>query len=338
VRHWVVTTIILGGILASLAAGLLTGRSSTGRAPSLPERTVDVVYRFTVRDIPADAKRITAWVPIPPSSTRQRLEGFRVEGDWPYRILTEPEYGNRFIRFDLTGTVPGDGSDLAIAMTFRVNRKSYRMADVGEDAEPATEATLARFLAPDRLISIDGKIAEEARRVVGSLDGPLARARRIYEHIVRSVVYDKTGEGWGRGDATYACNVRKGNCTDFHSLFIGEARSLGIPARFVMGLPLPEGKSEGTIPGYHCWAEFYVEGKGWIPVDASEASKFPEKKHALFGGLDENRVEFTLGRDIRLPGASSPPLNYVIYPHVEIDGKPHKKVETRLAFQIVKIA
>jgi transglutaminase-like putative cysteine protease len=42
--------------------------------------------------------------------------------------------------------------------------------------------------------------------------------------------YDKTGTGWGRGDVLYACDAKKGNCTDFHSLFIAMARSQGIPA------------------------------------------------------------------------------------------------------------
>jgi hypothetical protein len=48
--------------------------------------------------------------------------------------------------------------------------------------------------------------------------------------------------------------------------------------------PDPEGKREGDIPGYHCWAEFYLDGVGWVPVDASEASKFPAKRDYFFGG------------------------------------------------------
>jgi len=52
-------------------------------------------------------------------------------------------------------------------------------------------------------------------------------------------------------------------------------RSSNIPARFEIGFPLPEAKVEADIPGYHCWAEFYLQGTGWVPVDASEASKNP---------------------------------------------------------------
>jgi hypothetical protein len=147
-----------------------------------------------------------------------------------------------------------------------------------------------------------------------------------------SVSYDKSGEGWGRGDALYVCNTRAGNCTDFHSLFIGEARALGIPSRFIMGLPVPEDASKGSIPGYHCWAEFYIDGRGWIPIDASEANKHPEKKEAFFGGLDANRIAFTIGRDIRIPGTRGDLQNYIIYPHVEVDGRPHAKMDVRFFF------
>jgi transglutaminase-like putative cysteine protease len=71
---------------------------------------------------------------------------------------------------------------------------------------------------------------------------------------------DKSGEGWGGGDTIYACDVRKGNCTDFHSLFIGMARASNIPARFVSGFPVPENANQGEIPAYHCWAKFYING------------------------------------------------------------------------------
>ena len=53
----------------------------------------------------------------------------------------------------------------------------------------------------------------------------------------------------------------------------------------------------------------------------------------FFGGLDENRVQFTIGRDITIPLAQSGPVNYAIYPHVEIDGVLSNEVETTFRFQ-----
>jgi transglutaminase-like putative cysteine protease len=151
--------------------------------------------------------------------------------------------------------------------------------------------------------------------------------------------YDKTGEGWGRGDAVWACTSKRGNCTDFHSLFIGMMRSSGIPARFEIGFPLPDGKTEGDIGGYHCWAEFYLAGIGWVPVDASEAWKKPAKRDFFFGAHDTNRVFFTYGRDIRLsPDQKGDPLNYFIYPYAETNGQPVKNLQTHFSFRDVAAA
>jgi transglutaminase-like putative cysteine protease len=128
----------------------------------------------------------------------------------------------------------------------------------------------------------------------------LEKARAIYNHVVATVTYDKSGKGWGRGDIYYACDARRGNCTDFHAIFIGHARAVGIPARFSIGFPVPAERGAGKIAGYHCWAEFYAQGLGWIPADASEAAKAPSHREYFFGHLDENRVQFSTGRDLIL--------------------------------------
>jgi transglutaminase-like putative cysteine protease len=113
-------------------------------------------------------------------------------------------------------------------------------------------------------------------------------------------------------------------------------RSSGIPARFEIGFPLPEGKTEGAISGYHCWAEFYLDGAGWIPVDASEASKHPARRDYFFGAHDDNRVFFTYGRDIRLSAEQKgDPLNYFIYPYLEVNGQPSLNLETQFSFREV---
>ena len=114
------------------------------------------------------------------------------------------------------------------------------------------------------------------------------------------------------------------------------ARACRIPARFVMGFPLPEDRTEGEIPGYHCWAELYVKGVGWLPLDSSEASKHPEKRALLFGGLDANRVEFTRGRDLVLEPPASAPLNFLVYPRVEVDGVEYPGVTRSFSFAEIR--
>ncbi len=198
---------------------------------------------------------------------------------------------------------------------------------------PESEANLARFLQPDSLVPINGKIAAEARSVVKDNMTDMQKIQALYDHLFETMKYDKTGTGWGHGDAIFACDARRGNCTDIHSLFIGMVRSIGIPARFIIGFPLPEGVSQGDIGGYHCWAEFYLKGHGWIPVDISEAIQHPDNKTYLFGHLDPNRVAFSKGRDIKIATESGvESLNYFVYPYVLVDGKPFTGVKTKFSF------
>jgi len=113
-------------------------------------------------------------------------------------------------------------------------------------------------------------------------------------------------------------------------------RADDIPARFDIGFPLPADKTEGEIPGYHCWAEFYSSRIGWIPIDISEAWKAKEKRDYFFGSIDANRIMFSTGRDITLnPKQAGPPLNYLIYPYVELDGKQYDTSAKHFSFQEV---
>ncbi len=201
------------------------------------------------------------------------------------------------------------------------------------DEDPAV---LAQYLKPDRLAPVDGQIRQWAQEVVNRAHArtDLEMARAIYNHVVATGKYDKTGKGWGRGDIYYACEERRGNCTDFHAIFIGYARAMGIPARFAIGFPLPADRGEGKIAGYHCWAEFYAKGIGWVPVDASEAAKNPARREYFFRAHDENRVEFSKNRDVTLtPAQKGEPLNYFIYPYAEIDGKTASGTEFEVTYR-----
>ena len=97
-------------------------------------------------------------------------------------------------------------------------------------------------------------------------------------------------------------------------------------------VPLP-----GSTAGF-CWAWFKPEGKGWMPVDISEANKNPKMGDYYFGNLTENRVGFSVGRDLILvPKQDGPPLNFFIYPYVEVAGKPYSasQVAQRFLYQDV---
>jgi hypothetical protein len=57
------------------------------------------------------------------------------------------------------------------------------------------------------------------------------------------------------------------------------------------------------------------------------------KKAYYFGAHDADRIQFTLGRDLKLnPPQKGDPLNYFIYPYVEVGGKTYSNIENDFSF------
>jgi transglutaminase-like putative cysteine protease len=331
ISRWIVALCIA---FTFALAGLGAAFSTPSRA-NAPVRNFEFTYLTSIPALPLGAKTLRIWIPLPQSDPYQAIGGLKIESPFPYVKHRDTEYGNEYVYLQVSAAQVSSIKE--VRMSFQVTRQEHR---VELDAHPVSAPSAAvdshglrRFLEPDRRVPLQGVIVELAAQETRGIQDPLEKARAIYNYVVATMRYDKSGTGWGNGDAIWACTAKRGNCTDFHSLFIGMMRSAGIPARFEIGFPLPADQHDGSIPGYHCWAQFYVEPYGWIPVDASEAWKHPEKKDYFFGAHDDNRLQFTVGRDIRLdPSQKGDPLNYFIYPYAELDGKLFA-VESKFSFQ-----
>jgi transglutaminase-like putative cysteine protease len=335
----VLSCIVLIAAVAVLSAHAYRD-SADNSAMGIPSRTFEFTYQVYVPANPDASGGAHLWIPLPQTDGYQEIRDLRIESPARYGKGHELEYGNSFAEFAPTPQQSAAGFDvtlsfLAVRSEHKVNLVNSSAAKPA-DAHTIPERELQRYLQPDKLVPLNGTIAELAAEHTAGDTDTLTKARHIYDYVVATMRYDKSGEGWGRGDAIWACTSKRGNCTDFHSLFIGMMRSKGIPARFEIGFPLPEGKNAGDIPGYHCWAEFYLESVGWVPVDASEAWKNPGKRDYFFGAHDTNRVFFTYGRDIRLSSdQKGDPLNYFIYPYAEMNGQPVKNLQTHFSFRDV---
>jgi transglutaminase-like putative cysteine protease len=289
-------------------------------------------YGFTVKGVPA-GQEVRIWFPQAQSDLYQEVRVLSAKGDLPLKRTRESRFGNQIYYADAS---KASGRDLHFQIVYEIIRHEH--LTLGVPHPRLQDASLSKkesqeYLAPDTLVPITGLPAQLAVQVTSDKKTTLEKARAIYEYVFANMRYEKTGTGWGRGDALYACDAKKGNCTDFHSLFIAMARSQRIPARFEIGFPLPGDRDSGEIPGYHCWAEFFDAQAGWIPVDISEAWKHPEKKDYFFGAHDANRVQFSVGRDLRLnPPQHGNPRNYFVYPYVEVGGQEYLNVSNSFSF------
>lgn len=325
-KGWVAA---FGFIVVVAAAGSgVSGFSQAGVAA----RSFEFTYVTRIPGLPGGAKSSRIWIPLPQSDPYQTINDLRIESAFAYSTHRDSEYGNAYVYLEVPAAKVEGAAEVRVH--FQATRQEHRVALGAQPVAAKMGAgELQRFLQPDRRVPLGGIIGELSAQETRGMQDPVAKARAIYDYVLATMRYDKSGTGWGNGDAIWACTAKRGNCTDFHSLFIGMMRAAGIPARFEIGFSLPEDQHGGTIPGYHCWAEFYVEPYGWIPVDASEAWKHPEKKNYFFGAHDDDRLQFSVGRDIRLdPPQQGEPLNYFIYPYAEVDGRP-LALESKFSFQ-----
>lgn len=291
-------------------------------------RDVDATLVARLSAIPASATRIQVWIPLPKSTTSQSIRNLTIDSSHHWKRYSEPEFGNDYLYAEIEN--PKEGMEL-LQLHFRATRQEVSFDDIKPIV--ATSRELRRNLRHDRLVTISPRIRRLAGEVTRGQKDPLAQAKAIYEYVLTTMKYDKSAPGWGNGDTERACDIRSGNCTDFHSLFISLARAKGIPARFIIGFPMSG--AAGQTSGYHCWAEFHVQGKGWIPVDPSEASKSVDdaRRQYLFGNLDADRIQVTIGRDIKLTPPTAEPLNFFIYPHAELNGEKVGSPAVSLVFR-----
>ena len=298
--------------LSTLLFGNLTAgtKDLTPDAPRIIKGTdsFEFSYKMTIPRIEEDGR---LWLPIASSDRFQKVELLGVTTHKPWSLVKDPDYENQIFTMDLATQDSGK----SVQVRYRVVRSENpgHAAPMSEDP--------CKYLREESLVPKSERLKKIALAQTRKDSTDSEKGAALYSHTLERMAYDKTGTGWGRGDAIYACDSRTGNCTDFHAYFIGLARSLNIPARFAIGFTIPADSDEGEISGYHCWAEYYADGR-WNPVDISEADKHPEMAEYYAGHHPANRFQLTMGRDLKTePAPASGPINFLVYPLIETAGK-----------------
>jgi transglutaminase-like putative cysteine protease len=252
------------------------------------------------------------WVPIAQSDNFQSVELISIQAPGEQKMISDEKYGNKILYLRLSPEHSGQKVNINYKVK-RLEKAPYKEENIN----------LGQYLEGTELIPIGDRFGIIAGNVIEerNANSDLTKARALYDYVIDNVRYAKQGT-YGTGDANFACDSKSGNCTEFHSLFISLARSAGIPARFAVGAAIPSARDDGGVNGYHCWAEFYAEGKWW-PVDISEADKYTALATYYFGHHPANRIEFSRGRDIEpdiMPQSGA--INFLAYPVLEVKGKP----------------
>lgn len=107
--------------------------------------------------------------------------------------------------------------------------------------------------------------------------------------------------------ASWVLENRKGVCDEKTNLFIGLLRSLGIPAKFIIGL-VAINYNDAINFKPHGWAEVYFPSAGWVPFDVA---------YNQLGFIDATHIKLTESVD------TSDPLTSYEWKSVDISDPPN---------------
>lgn len=295
------------------------------------QRNAEITFQVKFSPSP-EAKQVRLWVPYPMSDQNQEITDVTVNGNYSYAgVFREGKALNNILYSEWQG-IPGEK---VMTYSFVVKRR-----DVTMDGRPFREFPLSseefkEFLDTSFLGSTaETKVKSLAGQITKGKTTGLAKARAVYDWIVEKMQRDPHVKGCGFGQVEKLLESMGGKCVDIHSVFVALMRSAGIPAREIYGIRIPKVNEGDMTKAQHCWSEFYLPGYGWIAADPADVRKIIlEEKLSLeqakryreyyFGAVDENRIAFGIGKNIRLnPAHSGEPLLYFMYPYAEEDGKP----------------
>jgi len=333
---------------------LLVLDSAVAVAQPLRQATFELRNEIKVK-VPEGAQRLRVWVALPQDNDpAQLVRDLKIEAPYAYRIERDSE-GSRVLYLEAAN--PKD-KEITIVETFGLTRREIRDQVDASKARPLTDADRARFakyLEANKHVVIDSEIKKLADEIVGNETNPVLAARKLYDWVLENVEYwvkdPKNKKASPVGSTSYCLTFRTGNCTDFESLWASLARARGIPTQIVYGSFLkPDLRAQDQDQSYHCWAEFYAPGLGWVHHDVAVADLYhgefpvnadnerllrltvadgvfgndPAKVNYYFGNLDERRVVWSRNRDLTMtPRQDGEPVNALPKAYVEVDGKVH---------------
>ena len=208
----------------ALALGLSLATTALAKSYTEGEDRFSVDYEYKVPPL-APGDQVAIWLPLATSDAFQTVSSKVSAPGLNLVPGSAAKFGNHFYYAKADAAAAGK----TITIAYNVTRKEKGPYAAGDEVhDPA-------YLQSEPLMPLNDRFKKLAQDITKGKTSAEDKGRAIYDYVLKEMKYDKTGTGWGRGDAVYACDSKTGNCTDFHALFIVLARSVGIPARFAIG-------------------------------------------------------------------------------------------------------
>ena len=335
-------TVSLAGVALTLPRVAAADELPFNPVPADGWRTFQITTRVT--PVPGTSH---VWLPLPSyqDDTWVKPMGSMWSGNADdIRVMTVPGYGAQML---VASWKSASSAAPEVEVVSRCATRDWAV-DLSRPTKvaPLDAATRARCLEATHLIPTGGIVRKTALEITRGKTHDLDKARAIYEWVVENTERNHKTLGCGLGDIRFMLETGdlSGKCADINTLYVGLARSVGLPARDLYGIRVAKsrfdykslGASGNISKAQHCRAEVWLAEHGWVPVDPADVRKvmLDEKpgltlkdpivaavREKLFGAWESNWVPYNTAHDVKLPGSSRPAIPFLMYPQGEANGK-----------------
>jgi transglutaminase-like putative cysteine protease len=230
------------------------------------------------------------WVPRPAASAAQRNIEILSSS---MESFVENYRGTSLFKLE---NLPAPG-ETQISLLWKVDvysvETAVRLQSIRQEANSPARDSYAR--SEPQLPADDARVRNQTAAILGREQNPYTKAQRIYEWMLREFVFLPDSGG----DIFTALEKKQADFYTAAMVYCTLLRCAGIPCLPIAGVMVSRDRQ--TIN--HWWAEFWVDGFGWIPVDVvmgagSLPARFgdnPNKASYYFGNIDSQRIAFSRG-------------------------------------------
>src|SRR6516165_327253 len=149
----------------------------------------EFIYRVKLPNISSTAR---VWIPLAKTDAFQTVSVEELKIPMKWDKVQDRDYGNDICVVNARSQDSGK----TIELRYKVVRKE-------KATYPAGDADAARYLRPEKLVPVNETFKTLAEKATSGKTDDLERAKALYNHVISRMRYDKSGTGWGRGDAVY---------------------------------------------------------------------------------------------------------------------------------------
>jgi hypothetical protein len=232
------------------------------------------------------------WMPLPSVSSSQRTPELLARNQEPF---VENYQGTSIFQFKDLETA----SSQSVHLSFQVDVYAIETSVRSQNVRSAAASIMTNMFtnASTLVPSNDSAIVEKAQSIVGRDQNPYLKAQKIYQWMINSENIEI--ETVDSGGALEALTENKADAYRMSLLFCALARAAGIPTRPIAGILVDSYRNTQK----HYWAEFWIDGLGWIPVDPlfgagkgpTSIIQKPDFAAFYFGNMDNQRIAFSRG-------------------------------------------